>query len=119
MQQVQNNFFVHRSARGNGERLLLAACVGLSCGRYLRPKTNDQIRDKKKRTAPTASTAGTYLSMVNFGNAPVPKGPRYLHHINCFQEGMLDFGGPMGQRFSRFLTVSSRRRGEKGRKIRD
>ena len=30
-----------------------------------------------------------------------------------FQEGMLEFDGPMGQCFGRFPTVSSRRRGGK------
>ena len=37
---------------------------------------------------------------------------RHLHLVNCFREGMLDFDGPMGQCFSRFLTVSQRSRGE-------
>ena len=110
-------FFVHKW--GNGERLLLAACVGLPFSRYLRPKNNDQYRGKKKRPAPTSSTAGTCLSVVNFGNAPVPKVPRHLHQVNSFQEGMLEFDGPMGQCFNRFPTVSRRRRGEKRRKIRD
>ena len=72
-----------------------------------------------KRPAPTASTAGTCLCVVNFENAPVPKVPRHLHQVNCFQEGMLELDSPMGQCYSRFPTVSSGRRGEKGRKIRD
>ena len=63
----------------------------------------------------TASTTGTSLSVVNIGNAQVPKVPRHCQ-INCFQQGMLEFEGPMGQRFSRFPTVLSRRRGEKGKK---
>ena len=54
-----------------------------------------------------------HLSVVNFGNAPVPKVPRHLHQVNYFQEGMLEFDGPMGQCFSRFPTVSSSRRGKK------
>ena len=90
---------------------------------YLSPDICGQrtmtIRGKRKRPAPTASTAGTCLSVVNFGNAPMPKVPRHLHQVNCFQEGMLEFDGPMGQCFSRFPTVSSRGRGGKGRKIRD
>ena len=48
--------------------------------------------------------------VVNIGNAPVPKVPR---------QGMLEFEGPMGQCFSRFPTVSNRKRGKKRRKIRD
>ena len=63
-----------------------------------------------------ASTAGTYLSVVDIGNAPVPKVPRHCHQVNCFQQGMLEFEGPMGQCFSRFPTVSSRKRGEKRKK---
>ena len=31
--------------------------------------------------------------------------------VNCFQEGMLGFDGPLGQCFSKFLTVSQRSRG--------
>ena len=69
----------------------------------------------KKHPALTASTAGTYLSVVNIGNAPVPKVPRHCQ-VNCFQQGMLEFEGPMGQCVSRFPTVSSRRRGEKRKK---
>ena len=98
---------------------MLAVCVGLSFSRYLRPKNNDQKRGKKKRPALTVSIAGTCLSVVNFGNAPVPKVPRHLHQVNCFQEDMLEFNSPIGQCFSRFPTVSSRRRGEKGRTIRE
>ena len=71
---------------------------------------------KKKRPALTASTAGTYLSVVDIGNAPVPKVPRHCYQVNCFQQGMLEFEGPMGQCFSRFPTVSSRKRGEKRKK---
>ena len=85
----------------------------------LRPKNNDQYRGKKNRPALAASTAGTYLSVVNIENAPVPKVPRHCRQINCFLQGMLEFEGPMGQCFSRFSTVSSRRRGEKRRKILD
>ena len=76
-------------------------------------------KGEKKRPALTASTAGTYLSVVNIGHAPVPKVPRHCHQVNCFQQGVLEFEGPMGQCFSRFPTVSSRRRGEKERKIWD
>ena len=47
------------------------------------------------------------------------KVPRHCHQVNCFQQGMLEFDCPMEQCFSRFPTVSSRRRGEKERKIRD
>ena len=32
------------------------------------------------------------------------KVPRDLHQVNCFQEGMLEFDGPMGQCFRRFPT---------------
>ena len=46
----------------------------------------------------------------------MPKVPRHLHQADCFQEEMLEFDGPMGQCFSRFPTVSSRRRGEKRKK---
>ena len=79
----------------------------------LRAKNNAQFRGKQKHPAPTANTTGTYLSMVNIGNAPVPKVPRHCHQANCFQQGMLEFEGPIGQCFSRFPIVSSRRRGEK------
>ena len=51
---------------------------------------------KKKRPAPTASTVGICLSVVNIGNATVPKVPRHLYRVNCFQEGMLEFDDPMG-----------------------
>ena len=55
---------------GNGERLLLAACIGLS---FLDIAAKEQcpIKGQKKRPALTASTANTYLSVVNIGNAPV------------------------------------------------
>ena len=33
------------------------------------------------------------MSVVNIGNAPLL--PRHLHLVNCFQEGMLEFDGPM------------------------
>ena len=46
----------------------------------------------------------------------MPKVPRHCHQVKCFQQGMLEFEGPMGQCFSRFPTVSSRRRGEKRKK---
>ena len=46
----------------------------------------------------------------------MPKVPRHSHQVNCFQQGMLEFEGPMGQCFSRFPTVSSRGRGEKRKK---
>ena len=72
---------------GNGERLLLAACVGLSFSRYLRPKNNDQKRGKKKRPVPTASTAGFCLSVVSFGDAPVPKVSRHLQPSQLFPGG--------------------------------
>ena len=36
----------------------------------------------------------------------MPKVPRYLHPVNCFQEGMLEFDGSMGQCFSRFSQRS-------------
>ena len=55
-----------------------------------------------KRPAPTASKAGTCLSMVNIGNVPVLKVPRHLHQSNYFQDGILEFDGRMGQCFSRF-----------------
>ena len=71
---------------------------------------------KKKRPVPTASTAGTCLSVVNIGDAPMPKVPRHLPQVNCFQEGMLELDSPMGQCYSRFPTVSSGRRGEKRKK---
>ena len=45
----------------------------------------------------------------------MPKVPRYLHLVNCFQKGMLKLDGPMGQCFSRFMTVSQRSR-EDGKK---
>ena len=73
--------------------------------------TNDGA---KKRPAPTASTVGTCLSVVNIGKAPVPKDPQHLYLDNCFQEDVLEFDGSMGQCFSRFLTISqSRGRGER------
>ena len=49
---------------------------------------------KKKHLAPTASTAGTCLSVISKGNDPMSKVPRHLHQVNCFQEGMLAFDGP-------------------------
>ena len=88
---MRDNLFVHKW--GNGERLLLTACVGLSFSRYLRPKKL------------TKKGAGTCLSVVNFGDAPVPKVPRHLHQVNCFKEGMLELDSPMGQCYSRFPTV--------------
>ena len=71
---------------------------------------------KKKRTALTASTAGTYLSEINIGNAPVPNVPRHSHQVNCVQQGMPESEVPLGQCPSRPPTVSSRRRGEKRKK---
>ena len=56
-----------------------------------------------------ASTAGTCLSGVDIRNVSVPKVPRHLYLVGCFQEGMLEQNGPMGQCFSRFMTVSQRR----------
>ena len=53
--------------------------------RYLRPKDNDQWRGKKKRPAPTATAAGTCLSVVNIRNASKPKVPRHLHLVSYFQ----------------------------------
>ena len=53
--------------------------------------------------------------MVDIGNAPVPKVPRHCYQVNCFQQGMLEFEGPMGQCFSRFPTVSSKKRGGGGK----
>ena len=38
----------------------------------------------------------------------MPKFPRHFQQVNCFQEGRLEFDGPMGQCFSRFPTVSQR-----------
>ena len=38
---------------------------------------------KKKRPALTASTAGTYLSVVDIGNAPVPKYILYIYIYVC------------------------------------
>ena len=42
------------------------------------------------------------------------KAPRHLHLVNCFYEDVLEFDGPRGQQFNRFLTGSqrSRERGE-------
>ena len=66
----------------NGERakrLLLAACAGQSfpsiCGQW----TMTRKGQKKKRPAPTASTAGTCLSVVNIGNATQSKVPWHLY----------------------------------------
>ena len=64
--------------------------------------------------ASNARRAGTCLSVAGIGNAPMPKGPRHLHLVNCFQEDMLEFDGPVGQCFSRFPTGSQRRWGEEG-----
>ena len=99
--------------------LLLVSCAGLPFhGIYgQRTITNEEV--EKKRPAPTASTAGTCLSVVNIRNASMPKIPRHLHLVNCFQERMLEFDGPMGQCFSRFLTVSQRSRGERGKRERN
>ena len=63
--------------------------------------------------APSASTAGTCLYVVNIGSAPMPKIPRYLHLVNCFQ-----FDGPMGQCSADFRqfhieVVGSMKRGRK------
>ena len=46
----------------------------------------------------------------------MPKVPLHCHQVNCFQQGMLEFEGPMVQCFSRFPTVSGRKRGEKRKK---
>ena len=110
-QQVRN--YIFGVINGEREKWVLTAVYYLS--RYLRPKNNDQCRSKKKRPARTASTAGTCLSVVRIGDAPALKVPRHLHHVNCFKDGMLEFGVPVGQCFSRFPTVSqrSRRRGKR------
>ena len=50
------------------------------------------------------------------GQISMPKVPRHLHQVNCFQEGMLELDSPMGQCYSRFPTVSSGRRGDKRKK---
>ena len=44
----------------------------------------------------------------------VPKVPRHLHLVNCFQEDTLESDGPVRQCVSRFPTVSSRGRGDLG-----
>ena len=82
---------------------------------YLFPILTANEWGNKKRPVPTASTAGIYLSVINIENALVLKVPWHLHLVNCFQEGMLEFGGPMGQCFSRCLTVSHRSRGKGGK----
>ena len=86
---------------------MLAPCAGLGLSF---PDINEW--GKKKRPVPTASTAGIYMSVINIENALVLKVPWHLHLVNCFQEGMLEFDGPMGQCFSRCLTVSHRSRGK-------
>ena len=53
-----------------------------------RPMTNEGA---KTCPAPTASTAGTYLSVVDIG----PRVPRHLQEVNCSLEGMLEFDFPM------------------------
>ena len=41
----------------------------------------------------------------------MPNGTWHLYLVNCFQEGMLEFGGPMGQCFNTFPTISQSSRG--------
>ena len=72
----------------------------------LRTMTNEGTN--KKRPAPTVGTADTCLSVVNIRSTTMPKVPRHPHLVNCFQEGMLKFDGPMGQCFGRFPIVSQR-----------
>ena len=47
------------------------------------------MKGQKETPRTTASTAVTYLSVVNIGNAPLPKVSRHLYLVNCFHEGML------------------------------
>ena len=68
---------------GNGERLWLAACMGLSFPNICSQRTMTSKGAKKKRPTRTASTAGTCLFVVTVGNASVPKVPRHLHQVNC------------------------------------
>ena len=90
---------------GREKRVSLAASALLSFtgihGR--RTMTNEGSK-------PTASTAGTCLSVMNIRNAPMPNIPRHLHLGNCFQD-IQEFDSLMGQCFSRFPTVSQRNRG--------
>ena len=76
----------------------------------------DQCGAKKKRPAPTASTAGTCLSVVNIGNATVPKVPRHLYLVSCFQEGMLEFGDLMGSVSADFRPLQVWGEGKKRKK---
>ena len=105
----------------NGEResrVSLAASAVLPLP-GINDQNKDQCRGKKNCPAPTASTGGTCLSLVNTENASMPKVPCHLYLVNCFQQGSLEFDGPVGQCFSRFPTVSKRslgrRRGGRGR----
>ena len=71
----------------------------------------------QKETSRTYCKHSRHLSVCGqYRKRSSAKISRHCHQVNCFQQGMLEFEGPMGQCFSRFLTVSSRRRGEKRKK---
>ena len=55
-----------------------------------------------KRPASTASTTDTCLSG---GSIRMPKVPRYLHLVNCFQERLVDFEGHVGRVLAEFPTI--------------
>ena len=64
---------------GKRKRVSLSASAVLYFpGIYSQKKTMTN-EGPKKRPAPTAATASTYLLVVNIGNAPIPEVPRYFH----------------------------------------
>ena len=82
------------------------------------------MKGQKETSAPTTNIAGSCLSVVSIGNAPMPKIQRHLHLINSFHEGMLKFDGAMRQCFSRadfrpFHREVGEGEGERGRKVQE
>ena len=74
-----------------------------------------------KRLAPTASTAGTCLSVVDIGNAPMPLRSTAFYLVNCFQKGILELTVLWGSVPADFRPFH-REVGEgvkRGRKVRD
>ena len=62
---------------------------------------------EKQRPALLVSTVDTCLSLVNIGNAPMPKVPRHANLVHCFQEDMLECYGHMGKCFGRFTVTGT------------
>ena len=49
-----------------------------------------QVKGQKERTAPTASTVGTYVTGRYRNDALMPKDPRQLFVVNCSLDGILE-----------------------------